>query len=116
LSSCATLEFNKEIANCKAKLGLHPEDVTVLNDYAYALNGIGGSEKAREIIEKVFTLNPGYRQAQLTLAKIYEKTGNIAKAQEALRRAKSLSAQSNFIDRELKNLKSQIAVIAASKE
>jgi tetratricopeptide (TPR) repeat protein len=114
--SDADSEFNKEIANCKVKLAINPEDAIILNDYAYALNGIGESDKAGETIEKVVTSNPGYRQAQLTLAKICEKTGNIAKAQEALLRAKSLSAQGNFIDRELKSLKSQIAVKAVPKE
>ncbi|MCX5705895.1 MAG: tetratricopeptide repeat protein [Candidatus Omnitrophica bacterium] len=100
----ADSEFNKEIANCKAKLAGNPKDAITLNDYAYALNGVGESDKAREIIEKVIALNPGYRQAQLTLAKIYEKTGRQDLAIWALKKARTLSTQGQFIDKNIESI------------
>jgi tetratricopeptide (TPR) repeat protein len=101
----AILEYRKEIELCDKKLAKAPQQPVYLNDLAYAYNGIGETQKAREIIEKVIVSWPNYSQAHFTSAKIYEKAGKIKESIAALEKAKELSPGNNFIDREIGRMK-----------
>lgn len=104
----ALREYEAEISNSRNKLLRDPNDPVARNSLAYALNGSGDSVKAKESIDKVIASNPGYRQAYLTLAKIYEKTGRLELATSALAKAKALSSETNFIDRDISRLKKDL--------
>jgi len=101
-------EYKKEIEYCQAKLAINPNDPIMLNNLAYALNGIGENNKAKEIIDKLIDSQPNYRQAYLTLAKINEKLGNFNKIIATLEKAKGLSVQTNFIDRDIDRVKKEL--------
>jgi len=100
----AVLEYQKEVRFCQRELENNPDNPALLNNYAHALNGLGESEKAREIIEKVINSYPRYRQAYLTLSKINEKMQNADLALKALEKAKQLSEGEDFIDNEISRL------------
>jgi tetratricopeptide (TPR) repeat protein len=104
----AAQEYNKEIQFSKKKLQTNPNDPETLNNLAYAFNGIGQPTKAKELIEKVLNISPNYRQAHLTLSKINENIGKNDEAILALNKAKALSAQTNFIDRDIERLKNNL--------
>ena len=104
----ALREYEAEISNSRNKLLRDPNDPVARNSLAYALNGSGDSVKAKESIDKVIASNPGYRQAYLTLSKIYEKTGRLELATSALAKAKALSSETNFIDRDISRLKKDL--------
>lgn len=97
----ALLEYRKEMQNCQVKIKHSPNDPVALNDYAYALNGVGQSKEAGQIAEKLIISYPKYRQAYITLSKIYQKTGRNDLAIENLEKAKKLSPGTNFIDNEI---------------
>jgi len=78
-----------------------------LNNYAYALNGIGGSAKAEQIAEGLVLAYPRYRQAYLTLSKIYEKMNKNDLALNSLEKAKQLSSGESFIDDEISRFKTK---------
>lgn len=101
-------EYNKEIEYCKAKLS-DKADVVVLNNLAYALCGIGEYIRAKDMTERAIILQPNYRQAYLTLAKICEKQGKTSEAIVALNKAKQLSTQAHFIDRDIARLKKELS-------
>lgn len=103
----AVLEYQKEARYCQQELENNPDNPALLNNYAYALNALGESEKAREIIERVINSYPRYRQAYLTLSKINEKTQNADLALKALEKAKQLSTGEDFIDNEISRLNKQ---------
>ncbi len=71
----ALAEYRKEAKYCGEKLKNSPADPVLLNNYAYALNGSGESNRAQEIAEGLVSAYPRYRQAHLTMSKIYEKMG-----------------------------------------
>jgi len=101
-------EYKKEIKYCNSRLLINQNDPETLNNLAYAFSGIGDYSHAKEIIDKVLAVRPNYRQAHLTLAKIYERAGNINKAMEELGVAKTLSTQTNFMDRDMGRLRSEL--------
>ncbi len=101
-------EYSKEIEYCKAKLSDKVEDVIILNNLAYALCGIGEYTRAKDTVKRAITLKPKYRQAYLTLAKICEKQGKADGAIIALNKAKQLSTQTHFIDRDIARLKKEL--------
>ncbi|MFA5350774.1 MAG: tetratricopeptide repeat protein [Candidatus Omnitrophota bacterium] len=103
----AVLEYQKEARYCQQELRNNPDNPVLLNNYAHALNGIGESEKAREIIKGVIDSYPRYRQAYLTLSKINEKMQNTDLALKALEKAKQLSTGEDFIDNEISRLDKQ---------
>ena len=94
----AVLEYQKEARYCQQELKNNPGSPVLLNNYAYALNGLGESGKAKETIDGVINSYPRYRQAYLTLSKISESMQNADLALKALEKAKQLSAGGNFID------------------
>jgi tetratricopeptide (TPR) repeat protein len=100
-------EYRKEIRYSQERLTLNPQDAVTLNDLAYALNGIGEYDKAKENINQALSLRPNYRQAYLTLAKIQEGQGNLKAAQETLNKAKELSSQAEFIERDISRIKKE---------
>jgi len=100
----AVLEYQKEARFCQQELETDPDNPELLNNYAHALNALGESEEARKIIEGVIKSYPRYRQAYLTLSKIYEKTQNAPLALKALEKAKQLSTGEDFIDNEISRL------------
>jgi protein O-GlcNAc transferase len=103
----AVLEYQKEAGYCQQELKNNPTSPVLLNNYAYALNGFGESEKAKETIEGVINAYPRYRQAYLTLSRINEKMQNADLALMALEKAKQLSAGEEFIDNEIFRLNKQ---------
>ncbi|MBU0547647.1 MAG: tetratricopeptide repeat protein [Candidatus Omnitrophica bacterium] len=103
----AVLEYQKETQYCQQELKNNPDNSVLLNNYAYALNGLGESEKAKKIIDGVINAHPRYRQAYLTLSKINEKMQNADLALMALEKAKQLSVGEAFIDNEISRLNKQ---------
>lgn len=97
----AEQEYNKEIANARSRIKNSPEDIIALTNLAHAYNGLGESEEAKKMIDKVITIDPGFREAYLTLGKIQEKTGRLDEAIAAFNKAKTLSIEKNFIDRDI---------------
>jgi tetratricopeptide (TPR) repeat protein len=106
-------EYRKEIAYCQIQLAQTPQDPVTLNNLAYAYNGAGDAQKAKEIIDKVIASWPKYRQAYLTSAKIYELMGKANEAQGVLLKARSLSTETNFIDSGLARLNKGAATVNA---
>ena len=106
----SVLEFQKETRYCQQELLDNLDNPVLLNDYAYALNGLGESEKAKEIIDGVINSHPRYRQAYLTLSRINEKMQNAGLALEAMEKARQLSAGEDFIDNEISRLNKQPAL------
>jgi len=100
--------YYEEINYNQRRLSTNPNDTVMLNNLAYAFNGIGEYNKAKEIIEKVLALQPNYRQAYLTLSKIYENLGNFKEALAASAKAKVLSTQTHFIDRDIVRLNKEL--------
>lgn len=104
----ALSEYRQEIKYSGEKLEKSSAaDPVLLNNYAYALNGIGGSAKAQQIAEGLVLAYPRYRQAHLTLSKIYEKMNKNDLALKSLEKAKQLSSGESFIDDELSRLKTK---------
>ena len=103
----AILEYQKEARYCQRDLENNPANPVLLNNYAYALNALGESGKAKEIIESVVSSYPGYRQAYLTLSRIHEKMQNADLALMALGKAKQLSTGEDFINNEISRLNKQ---------
>ncbi|MDD5691788.1 MAG: tetratricopeptide repeat protein [Candidatus Omnitrophica bacterium] len=103
----ALSEYRQEIKYSGEKLEKFPADPVLLNNYAYALNGIGGSVKAQQIVEGLVLAYPRYRQAYLTLSKIYEKMNKNDLALKSLEKAKQLSSGESFIDDEISRFKTK---------
>lgn len=101
-------EYSKETVYCRYRLLANPEDMVVLNNLAYALNAMGEYGDAKETVEKSLALQPGYRDAYLTLAKICENLGDTEGALSALNKASTLSGQANFIVRDIARLKKEL--------
>lgn len=104
-SDLALQEYQQELRNCEIKLKISPLDPVTLNDYAYALNGIGQSQEASQIAEKLVAAYPRYRQAYITLSRIYQKMGKNALAINNLEQAKKIFPGTNFIDQEISSIK-----------
>ncbi|MFA6130400.1 MAG: tetratricopeptide repeat protein [Candidatus Omnitrophota bacterium] len=94
----AVLEYQKEAQYCQQGIKNNPDNPVLLNNYAYALNGLGESEKAKGIIEGVINSHPHYRQAYLTLSRIGEKMKDAGLTSRALEKAKQFSAGGGFAD------------------
>ena len=93
----ALVEYKKEMQYGQEKMKIYPLDPVVLNNYAYALNGAGKSLQALEVAEKLVIAYPHYRQAHLTMSKIYEKLKKPDLALASLEKAKQLSRGESFI-------------------
>ena len=104
--------YQNEINYDRKKLMDNPKDVIALNSLAFALNETGESGEARAIIEKALVIRPEYRQAHITLARIFEKSGYSKEALEELATAKRLSPQANFIERDIASIKKDKAPAA----
>lgn len=103
----AAAEYRKEIEQSLRRISLNPDDAVTLNNLAHAYCGIGELKKAQEVIKKAILIQPDYRDAYITLSKIQEKSGDTAGATVSLNKAKSLSKQAHFIDRQLVKLKKE---------
>lgn len=106
----ASLEYSKEERYCRQAILNSPGNPILLNNYAYALNGLGESGKAKKIIEEVISAHPAYRQAYITLSRINDKMQDAGSALKAMEKAKSLSAGEDFIDEEISRLNKRLAV------
>ncbi len=106
-SAQAILEYQKEVRYSQQELKDNPGDSVLLNNYAYALNGLGEFLKAKAVIDEVINYAPHYRQAYLTLSRINEKMQNKDLALSALEKAKQLSPGEDFIDNEISRLNKQ---------
>ncbi|MFA5231074.1 MAG: tetratricopeptide repeat protein [Candidatus Omnitrophota bacterium] len=103
----AVSEYQKEVAYCRQAMTNNPDSPVLLNNYAYALNGLGQANEAKAIIDGVIKSFPRYRQAYLTLFNIYDKMHNPDLALKAMEKAKQLSAGEGFIDNEITRLNQQ---------
>ncbi|MBD3264991.1 MAG: tetratricopeptide repeat protein [Candidatus Omnitrophica bacterium] len=101
----AFAEYRKEIENCHKRLAENPKDEVALSDLAYAYAGLKKYNQAKDIIGKALKINPGYREAYLTLARIEENLENPHKALDALTKAKELSMRGDFINRDVARVK-----------
>ncbi len=106
----ALVEYRKEVRYCQDRIKYTPFDPVVLNSYAYALNGAGESILAQEVAENLVFKYPGYRNAHLTMSKIYEKNKKHDLALASLEKARRLSPGEKFINEEIFKLK-QAALI-----
>lgn len=102
----ALAEYQKEAQACREKLRLDPGNAEILNNYAYALSGLGQTSKAKEVVDGLIRDYPRYRQAYLTLAKISEKMQDAQSAVRAMEQARRLSAGEDFIKNEISRLSS----------
>ncbi len=100
----AAEESAAEIRNCTSRLEKNPSDVETLNDLAYAYVRAGEVVKGRALIERVIHMAPAYRQAYLTLGAACKELKDFDCARKAFNDARSLSKETNFIDRELTEL------------
>lgn len=108
-------EYSREIGYSRQKILAKPNDAVILNNLAYALNGSGSYSEAKAVIEKALSLEPNYRQAQLTLAKIYESLGKADESVAILTKAKALSEPLDFIDRDIDRVKKARLNLLADK-
>ncbi|MDD5560906.1 MAG: tetratricopeptide repeat protein [Candidatus Omnitrophica bacterium] len=103
----ATLEYQKEVQLCQQEIRSNPDSPILLNNYAYALNGLGESKKAKGIIDGVINSHPSYRPAYLTLSKIGERMQDRGLALSAMEKARQFSTGDGFIDNEISRLNEQ---------
>ena len=101
----ANAEYRKEIENEQRKILKYPNDIYLLNSLAYAYNGIGEHKKAKEIIEKIISKQPDYRDAYITLAEIHKRLQEYDEAVNALNKAASLYKYKDFIKKDIDRLK-----------
>ncbi|MHB8155421.1 MAG: tetratricopeptide repeat protein [Candidatus Omnitrophota bacterium] len=101
----ALVEYQKEVQYGQEKIKVDSNDPIGLNNYAYALNGAGKSLQAQVVAEKLISAYPRYRQAYLTMSKIYGKMKKPDLALASLEKAKQLSSGESFIDDEIFKLK-----------
>lgn len=109
-------EYRKEIDYSLMRISKDRNDAVALNSLAFAYNGLGDSSKALKIIQKAISIKPNYREAYFTLAAIQEKSGDKDSAVFSLDKAKLLSKQTNFIDKEILRLKKESALILKSRK
>jgi len=108
----AIAEFEKEI-NCANKLiNKESRNLSAKNNLANAYAGLENYVNAEKIISEVIRESANYRQAYLTLARIQEKQGEFNKAVVTLEKAKKLSKENNFIERQRLRLKNHISTSA----
>ncbi len=101
----AAKESAAEIKSSSRRLEKDPGDIEALNDLAYAYVRSGDPAKGKTIVEKVIATAPGYREAYLTLGAACKKQEDIDCARQAFTKARDLSKETNFIDRELMSLR-----------
>jgi tetratricopeptide (TPR) repeat protein len=97
----AVSEYRKEARYCQQGLKSDPGNPILLNNYAYALNGLDQPEEAKKIAESLIRSHPNYRQGYLTFSKINEKMHDTAAALKSLEKAKGLSSGEEFIEKEI---------------
>ena len=109
-------EYQKEIDYCRMKLLTVSDDPVLLNNIAYAYNGLGQYAKAKDLIDKVLVAKPDYREAYLTLASIQNNLGEYQDALVSLEKAKKLSSQRQvFIEQKIENIKEEFKAIGRKK-
>ncbi|MFH1413459.1 MAG: tetratricopeptide repeat protein [Candidatus Omnitrophota bacterium] len=100
--------YKREIEYAQKALLGNPNDPFILNNLAYALNGIGKIDQAKEIIGKVLAKEPNYGKAYITLSQIYGKMGKYNEAIDALNKSKESYATVNFLDRDIDRLREEL--------
>ncbi|MDD5730663.1 MAG: tetratricopeptide repeat protein [Candidatus Omnitrophica bacterium] len=100
----AAQEYAREIDNCQNKLAKDPRDIVSLTGKAYAYNGIGEANRALASVKEALAVDPDNWQANITLAKIYEKSGNYEGAQEIMNKVKISSGSPAFISRDMERI------------
>lgn len=98
-------EYHKEIEYAKVRLSINPDDTASLNQLAYAYNGIGEHVQAEKIIKDVIARRPGYRNAYITLAAVYEKSRRFTEALAVLDKVKQLSKYKDFVYEDIDRVK-----------
>jgi len=103
----ALAAYQREINISQKKILTSPNSAVTINSLAYAYNGMGNYKEAEGAIHRALALQPGYREAYLTLAKIQENAGNNTEAVASLAKARSLSRETGFIDRDIDRIKKE---------
>lgn len=101
-------EYEKEIICANKLINQDHANLVAKNNLANAYAGLEKYDIAQKVISEVIGLSPNYRQAYLTLARIQEKRGELNKAIGTLERAKMLSRENNFIERDKLRVKKLI--------
>lgn len=65
-------QFKDAISAFSNALNLHPNDTWALNNRAMAYTRLGRNSKARNDLEKVLTIDPGFSQARINLQQLLE--------------------------------------------
>jgi tetratricopeptide (TPR) repeat protein len=103
----AAVEYGKEIEYAQRRLSSYPRDIIALTNLARAYNGLGKPLQAKEMVNRAIAFNPEFREAYLVLGKIYEKEGKFNESLAAFDKAKKLSVETAFIDRDIARVKSE---------
>jgi tetratricopeptide (TPR) repeat protein len=89
----AAAEYGKEVEYAQTRLSSYPRDIISLTNLARAYNGLGKTDQAKEMVNRAIAFNPEFREAHLTLGRIYEKEGKFNESLAAFDKAKKLSVE-----------------------
>jgi tetratricopeptide (TPR) repeat protein len=104
----AAAEYAKEIEYAERRLATYPRDIIALTNLARAYCGLGQTDIAREMVNRSLAFNSEFREAHLTLGRIYEKEGRFNESLAAFNKAKTLSVETDFIDRDIERVKGEM--------
>jgi tetratricopeptide (TPR) repeat protein len=112
----AEQSYQNEIVFARGRMALEPRNVAAMNDLAYALNKIGQTAQAKQVIDNALALSPGYSQAYLTLAKIQENLKDFKGAEASLQKAKGAFGNATFIQNDISRIKDEIESFQKEKK
>lgn len=104
-------QYRNEIVYSQLRLSDIPDDAVALHSLARAYNGLKEYNKAKAFAIKALDLDSNYRDAYLILAKIKENLEERDQALEALNKARSLSSQAGFINRDIVRLEKESGLV-----
>lgn len=108
--------YRNEIAFAKKRIASDPHSVVALNDLAYALNKVGATVQARQVIDEALTLSPDYSQGYLTLAKIQESLKDFSGARASLEKARQAFGNAAFIQNDISRIKDKVNLLQREKK
>ncbi|MBN1914166.1 MAG: tetratricopeptide repeat protein [Candidatus Omnitrophica bacterium] len=108
-------EYRKEIINCQKRLKEDINDISAMNDIAYAYCGINECQQALSFIDRLLGLAPDYQPAYFTRAKILKEQEKMEEALRSLERAKLLSSHPLYIERLIADTKKEAESSLAKK-
>jgi|GEM_PF-484592 len=108
--------YRNEIVFAQERMVLGPGNVAAMNDLAYALNKMGQTAQAKEVIDRALALSPDYSQGYLTLAKIQESLKDFKGAEASLKKAREVFGNAAFIQEDISRIKDAIVSIQKEKK